>query len=115
MAIFSQTGTVLEGKKRAATLGFPTANISSPGITHSGAYAGTVSLLGETYPAALYADPKREILEAHLFNFNRDIYGEEVAMELLEKVSESKKFENLEDLKKHIAESIRLAQNYFEK
>jgi len=58
-------GTVGVGKGYGRTLGFPTANIPLTDASASGIYAAVVRVDGEDFPAAVYADPSRSVLEAH--------------------------------------------------
>lgn len=46
------------------------------------------------------------IAEVHIFNFNQDIYGKQITIELLTFIREEKKFNNLEDLKTQIKKDI---------
>lgn len=113
--LFRYEGKVIEGKKKARLLGFPTANISAPGITFSGAFAGKVLIGDFWYKATLYADPERELLEAHILDFEDTIYGEMLTIVGHEKVADRKKFTGLDDLKEHIRSAVLKAREYFEK
>lgn len=115
MIIFSLSGVVQEGEKKGTALGFPTANILSESLAYSGTYAGVVTLRGENYPAAIYADPERELLEAHILDFDEDVYSENITIDLLEKVSDSLPFTDEKSLQDHITQSVRLVRAYFEK
>jgi riboflavin kinase / FMN adenylyltransferase len=100
-------GIVQKGTKRAAALGFSTINISFQDANVSGIYAARVNIGQEEYAAAAFADPKRHTLEAHLLDFQpRELYGEEVTIALVEKVRDSKAFENDADLRNAIASDI---------
>lgn len=99
-------GMVQRGQGRGAALGYPTANIPLEDMSVSGVYAARVHVDGKEYDAAVFADPARKILEAHILDFSSDLYGKEIEIELLDRIRESKSFENDEDLKKAIAEDI---------
>ncbi len=93
------TGKVMGGSARAHTLGFPTANIVLTDDTISGVYAARVVFKNTDYQAVAFADPGRGILEAHLFDFSGSLYGEEIAVTLIEKIRESETFTDDEALK----------------
>jgi riboflavin kinase/FMN adenylyltransferase len=105
-------GTVVEGKQEGKALGFPTANIPLTGTTLSGIYAGRVQVDESVYGAALYADPVRGVLEAHLLDFAGDLYGKSIAVEVLAKIRDSSAFENVEVLKAAIAHDIEMIREY---
>ena len=45
-----------------------------------------------------FADTKSVIIEVHLIEFNREIYGEEIRVSLLKRLRDEKKFESKEEL-----------------
>lgn len=106
-------GIVEKGTKRAAELGFPTINIPLNDKTVSGIYAAKVKVGEEEYEAAAYADQKRKVLEAHLLNFSKDLYGWNVKIELLKKIREHKKFADNTNLRAAIAADIAKVKKYF--
>lgn len=105
-------GIVIEGKRRGSLLGYPTANIAYADSEVSGIYAAHVMHEGKTYPAAVFADPSRGILEAHMFDFSGDLYGKEIAVELKKKIRDSEVFESDEALKAAIAADVNAVQQY---
>jgi len=109
---FMISGRVAHGDKRGRTIGFPTANVALGGYIHPkfGVYAVRAQLpdgkmvdgvanLG-LRPTFAGAAPR---LEVHLFDFNADIYGDRVQVQLLELIREEKKFDGLDALKAQIA------------
>lgn len=107
------TGVVQEGEKRGARLGFPTANIALPDADISGIYAARVVADGRPHPAAVYADRRRKLLEAHLLDFSGNLYGKSISIELVEKLREGARFENEVALKAAIADDIARVREYF--
>jgi riboflavin kinase/FMN adenylyltransferase len=104
---YSMTGRVVDGQKLGKVLGFPTANVrlnrrASP---LAGIFAVRVDGLG---PALLdgvasigtrpTVDGIEPILEVHLFDFDRNIYGEYIRVEFIEKLRDEEKFPDLESL-----------------
>ena len=55
------------------------------------------------------------LLEAHLFNFNKNIYGKELTVEFLTFIREEKKFDNFASLVEQIQKDIQLVEAYHSK
>jgi len=100
------TGTVQKGKGEGKTIGFPTANIQLTDKEVSGIYAGLARVGGKEYVAAVYADQARGLLEAHLLDFDGDLYGKEITVILGEKIREDKVFATIEELVVQIAKDV---------
>ncbi|GAB6844054.1 riboflavin kinase/FMN adenylyltransferase [Methylorubrum rhodinum] len=97
---------VRHGDKRGRTLGYPTANLAldSCGLAH-GIYAVRVRLPdGRLVPGvASYGrrptfDDGAPLLEVHLFDYSGDLYGQEIAVELLAFLRGEEKFSSAEAL-----------------
>jgi riboflavin kinase / FMN adenylyltransferase len=100
------TGIVEKGKGEGKTIGFPTANIELTDKTVSGIYAAKAKIGGKEYVAAVYADQARGLLEAYLLDFEGDLYGKEIEVELFDKIREAAAFEGVEALKEQIAKDV---------
>ncbi len=117
-------GRVAHGDKRGRIIGFPTANIflHRKSVPVSGVYAVKTSGL-ESKPVLGVAnvgnrptvDGTRSLLEVHLFNFNREIYGQHIYVEFIHKLRDEKRFESFELLKQQIMKDAEAAKNYFNK
>ena len=106
---------VQKGAKRAAELGFATINIPLGTSSVSGVYAAKVRVGGKEYAAAVFADPERGVLEAHMLDFPpQKLYGKEATIELFEKFRDGMGFDNDEVLRAAIAEDVKHARAYFE-
>lgn len=109
------TGTVQRGSRRASALGYPTINLSLGDQDISGVYAARVALPGgEVREAAAFADPSRKLLEAHIFGYDRDIYGQIARIQLHKKIRESESFTDDEVLKQAIARDVAAVREYFD-
>ncbi len=108
-------GTVMRGEGRGAVLGFPTVNIPLVDGEVSGIYAARVKIKENEAPymAAVYADQKRKLLEAHILNFSDELYGCDIQIVLLEKIRESKIFADEVALRAAIADDIARVRAYF--
>lgn len=119
---FAFDGRVSHGDKIGRQLGFATANIR---IRHNplpmrGVFAVEVDGLGEKpLPgvANLGTRPTvggtRPLLEVHLFDFNRDIYGAHISVRFLEKLRSEQRFPNFDALKAQIAADAAAARAFF--
>ena len=117
---YSMCGRVAHGDKRGRTIGFPTANIylhrqNTPIL---GVYA--VQMKGvEEQPVNGVANignrptvcGTRTLLEVHLFDFNKDIYGAHVEVVFVEKIRDEKRFESFDALKSQIQLDATQARN----
>lgn len=115
-------GQVSHGQKLGRQLGFATANlrIKHNPLPMSGVFAVEVSGLGErALPgvANLGVRPTvgglRPLLEAHLFDFDRDIYGAHIAVRFVHKLRDEQRFPNFDALKAQIAADAAAARAYF--
>ncbi|WP_113663792.1 bifunctional riboflavin kinase/FAD synthetase [Pedobacter nanyangensis] len=113
---FSIYGPVIKGDKIGRTIGFPTANIFVPEtyklIPGDGIYAVTVEMgeekNPEVYRGMAYIGQRPTIngmtrnIEVNIFDFNREIYGQNIKMNFLAFLREDVKFTGLEALTKQL-------------
>lgn len=109
---YSLSGTVVKGKQLGRTIGFPTANLhvheSYKLIPMNGVYIINAIYEGQRYQGMLNigvrptVDGTIRTIEAHLFDFDKEIYGEDLNLELLHYLRPEQKFEGLEMLVKQI-------------
>lgn len=115
-------GRVAHGDKRGRSIGFPTANIHlhRHATPVQGVYA--VELFGITgEPVAGVAnvgsrptvDGTRSLLEVHLFEFDRDIYGAYVHVDFLLKLRAEKRFDSFFELQQQIHRDADQAREFF--
>ena len=116
------SGRVAHGDKRGRTIGFPTANIflHRNAVPVNGVFA--VEMRGiDNRPIPGVAnvgtrptvDGSRALLEVHLFDFNREIYGRHVQVSFLKKLRSERKFESFELLKRQIERDAEQARAFF--
>lgn len=123
---YSMSGRVMYGNQLGRTIGIPTANLSLKGkkAPLQGVYAVEVAGLDQKGETPLLqgvanvgvrptVDGETPMLEVHIFNFARDIYGERIRVIFRHKIREEKKFENVELLKQQIAQDIVAAKKHF--
>src|SRR5260370_9243189 len=100
-------GTVTHGDNLGKKIGFPTANLSahSEQFPPNGVYLAEAWFAGVLhhgvvnlgYRPTVSHEPNR-VLEIHLFDFNRDIYGEDVEVRFVQYLRPEKKFESVDAL-----------------
>ena len=120
---FSVHGRVIKGDKIGRTIGFPTANIfveeTYKLIPSDGIYAVTVELSGELYKGMAYIGQRPTIngmtrnIEVNIFNFDQEIYGQQITMNFLKFLRHDVKFTGLEALKIQLHEDKKATLNYF--
>lgn len=112
--LFAKKGRVERGKRLGRRLGFPTVNITLDAAHLKGTYAGHVRVKETVLPAAVYADQERNLLEAYLFDYDGDLYGETIEVALLKKMEDPVHFENVWQLQEHITRLVREVREYLE-
>lgn len=109
---YDLSGQVVKGQQIGRSLGFPTANIQIAEdyklLPRDGAYAVHAEVNSIQYKAILNigdrptVDGQKKTIEAHLIDFERDLYGQELRIFFQEFLREEKKFENLDALKNQL-------------
>jgi riboflavin kinase/FMN adenylyltransferase len=110
------TGTVHRGRGEGVGLGFPTANIVPvpfAALPADGVYAGRALLDdGENWAAAISVGTpptfpdSRDYLEAHLVDFEGDLYGHAVTLEFFERLRDLRAYGSLDELTDAIASDV---------
>ena len=117
---YSLRGVVVRGDGRGRRLGFPTANLeirdSRKLIPGEGIYAVRARLPSGTRDGALHIGPRptfpgaRATIEVHLLDYNADLYGAELQLDLIERLREVRPFANVAELIGHMNEDVRRAR-----
>ena len=112
---FCVRGPVVKGDQRGRTIGFPTANVAVWDellLPTNGVYA-TYIWIGEARHLAATnvgvrptVDGMKLTVEAHILDFDADIYGEDVRLEFVRRVRPEMKFAGLDALKAQIAADV---------
>ena len=112
---FSITAPVVRGNSLGHTIGFPTANIEIPdgaALPKSGVYAGIVKTLtdGVKHPAMINIGTRPTVMrgdhiviEAHIINWNGDLYGKDITVRFLKRLRDEQKFDSIDALKRQLA------------
>ena len=111
-------GIVEKGDQRGRELGFPTANVAVSSrlcLPADGIYAGTyVTPDGIEHPTAIslgrrptfYVDAELSLLEAHLLDFDGDLYGQPAKVRFLEWLRGEERFESVDALVEQIGRDV---------
>ena len=120
---FAIEGIVVRGDGRGRGIGFPTANLDTCGLAlpPNGVYAAHARLSEATHRAVLNIgfrptvaepDPKPQV-EAHLLDFDDDLYGQLVELELVDWLRDEQQFGSVDELAMQITRDIESARTLF--
>lgn len=116
-------GRVIKGKRRGRNLGYPTANLEPhpekllPG---PGVYAGKVMVGGDYYKGIVNVGNKPTFkdmsfgVEVYILGFRKDIYGEEIKIQLVARLREIEQFSSSLQLTKRLGKDKREAEKILE-
>jgi riboflavin kinase/FMN adenylyltransferase len=121
---YSIDGTVVQGSQRGRVLGFPTANLCSDNalVPPSGVYATVTLLDGVAHPSVTnigsrptFENNETIVIETHVMNFSRELYGERLRLAFVQRLRDEKKFDGIEALKAQIDADRREAEMLFDR
>src|SRR6478735_6852366 len=115
---YSISGRVAHGAKLGRGLGFPTANII---LRRTAPLSGIFAVEVDGFGPGVASIGRRPtvnpvplpLLEVHLFDWERDLYGEHLRVRFLKKLRDERKYDGLDALKEAIAHDARQARDYF--
>ena len=123
---YSISGKVIYGRQLGRELGAPTANVQLHRLkaAMSGVYAVLVTIADDAEPKALSGvanvgtrptvdESIKAILEVHILDFDRNIYGKRISVQFCKKLRDEIKFESVDVLKAQIEQDKATANNYF--
>ncbi len=111
-------GRVEQGDRRGRELGFPTANVAVPSkccLPADGIYAGTfigadgierVTAISLGRRPTFYEQADASLLEAHLLDFDGDLYGQDVKVRFVQRLRGEVKFDSVDALVEQIARDV---------
>lgn len=125
---FRARGIVVEGLRRGRSLGFPTANLAPQNevLPEAGVYAGWTRFVDDGDPARgteipavtnvgrrpTFEDSEGFVAEAHLIDFEGDLYGRRIDLSFERRLREERKFSGPEALKQQIARDLADARRW---
>lgn len=119
---YGMSGRIVHGHKRGRIIGFPTANLflHRKTVPIRGVYAVTIRGLNSDilYGVANIGirptvDGTHSLLEVHIFDFDRDIYGQYIFVEFVKKLRDEKRYDSFELLQQQILKDADEAREYF--
>jgi riboflavin kinase/FMN adenylyltransferase len=119
---FALRGPVVRGNERGRGLGFPTANIAvtpDRAIPAYGVYVTRAEVAGRAHAAAtnIGVNPtfgdERPSVETYILDFEGDLYGRELRVEVLHRLRGEVRFDSVDALKAAIAADVQAARGYF--
>jgi riboflavin kinase / FMN adenylyltransferase len=116
-------GVVVQGDQRGRQIGFPTANLCTENelLPPHGVYAA-IALVGDRSYAAVtnlgvrptFGAGEQVTIEAHLLQFEGDLYGSHIELNFLQRLRDERKFDGIEALRAQIASDRTRAQALFD-
>ena len=121
---FMLNGTVVKGNGLGKTINFPTANISIEEnyklIPKKGVYIVNSIIHGKTIYGMMNIGKKPTVkgktktIEIHFFDFNKDLYGQELRINLLKWIRKEEKFDSIHDLQTQLNKDREYALEYID-
>ena len=115
-------GTIMRGDQRGRTLGFPTANLCSENelLPPHGVYATTARIGSLVHPSVTNVGTRptvdqsgRTVIETHVFNLDRDLYGQPMRIGFVQRLRDERAFESLDALRAQIDADCQRARVLF--
>lgn len=121
---YSISGEVVHGDKIGRCLGFPTANLKVNDerklLPASGVYAVKVAFNNRELPGMLNVGIRPTVsnsgiirLETYIFDFDGDLYGENITVSLIDRVRGERKFDNIQELSEQLAKDKQKVESIF--
>ena len=116
---YSLRGRVVSGDRRGRTIGFPTANLHVPGgvmLPPDGVYAAWAETASGRYATALNIgvrptfSGRRRTVEAHLLDFDGDLYGAWLRLDIVQRLRGEERFADVTALRSAIARDVEQAR-----
>ena len=117
---YSITGSVIKGRKVGRNLGFPTVNVAIDNETlslKSGVYKGLTTIDDKTYKAIINYGARptyslyEKLIEAHIIDYNGDLYGKEITLEFTDYLRDVIAFNSELDLKNQLTYDMQRVKN----
>ena len=120
---YTVRGVVERGDRRGSGIGFPTANLPVPNVMAwpaDAVYAGWCTRAnGDRHPCAInigrrptfYERTEQSLLEAHLIDFEGDLYGEQIDVSFAQFLRSERKFDGIDQLRAQLTDDIDESQS----
>ena len=122
---YSLTGKIIQGKQLGRTIGFPTANLKVEEnyklIPQNGVYIVQSSINQKTVFGMMNigfnptVDGQNQSIEIHYFDFDADLYNQDISVSILQRIRSEQKFESVDVLKEQLEKDKKTALAYWNK
>ncbi len=122
---FMLTGVVIKGKGLGKKMKYPTANIHIEEaykiVPKQGVYIVKTYIEESIFYGMMNigtnptVNGNKQSIEVHFFDFNKDIYGSKIQIDILERIRDEEKFKSIEALQKQLDDDKKEALNYITK
>lgn len=118
---YSIRGTIIKGNQFGRQIGFPTCNIvidETMVTPANGVYVTKCYIGGVRYNSVTNVGNKPTVgsfdknIETNVFDFNKDVYGEEIVVEFIKQLREEKKFAGIDELRDQLMKDVEHAKDY---
>jgi riboflavin kinase/FMN adenylyltransferase len=115
-------GAVVRGAGRGRGIGVPTANVNSENelVPPAGVYATFTTIGGRVWPSVTniglrptFADTERPVIEAHVLDFDQELYGQRVRISFVQRLRDERAFPDVDALRAQIDADVRSARRLF--
>lgn len=123
--VFMLTGTVVKGRSLGRTIGYPTANLNIAEdyklIPAQGVYVVQSRINGGVVYGMMNIGTNPTVggsaqtIETYFFDFSKDLYGQELEIQLLDRIRDEKTFASVDELVKAMKEDEKYARDYINK
>ncbi len=119
---YQLTGRVVSGDRRGGTIGFPTANLALPDgrlVPANGVYVCRAQVAGQWLPAVTNIgvrptfDGMRRTVEAHLLDFDGDLYDQSLPLQILARLRTEQRFGSVAELIAQIGRDVAATRAWF--
>ncbi|NNL15263.1 MAG: bifunctional riboflavin kinase/FAD synthetase [Flavobacteriaceae bacterium] len=121
---FMLTGTIVKGNSLGKTINFPTANIEIKEnyklVPKKGVYIVSSNIDGKDVFGMMNIGKKptvkgkKKTIEVHFFDFDQDIYGKKLQVNLLKRIRNEEKFDSIQDLQHQLKKDKEAALEFIE-
>ncbi|MBX4187115.1 MAG: adenylyltransferase/cytidyltransferase family protein [Candidatus Doudnabacteria bacterium] len=113
-------GIVKQHMGRGTRLGFPTANLDIIRDVAEGVYLAMTDIDGLEYPSLAFSGPAKtfgeteKLFEVYILDWEKDLYGKEIAVDIIKRLRDVQKFDSKEDLIAQMKRDEEAAREYFD-
>jgi len=112
-------GIVKQHMGRGTRLGFPTANLDIILDVAEGVYLAWTEIDGKKYPSLAFSGvaktfgDQEKIFEVYILDFEKDLYGHNIGVQLVKRIRNVTKFNNAQELINQMKEDEQVARDFF--